>query len=398
MIGCKRYIVFTLIVLAVFILMPGFSFAWEKVENVRVEQVDNDVHIYYDLSGDSEKYNVTVRGSSDGGITYKLPMKTVSGDVGKKVRPGSNKKIIWKALKDAGQLEGDEFVFEVEAVSGPGKEFTNSIGMKFALIPAGSFMMGSPSSEAKRDSDERQHRVTLTKGFYMQATEVTIGQWRSFIGDTGYRTEAETGDGAYIFAGKKWEKKKGYYWDNPGFSQTEKHPVTCVSWNDVQKFIKWLNRKENKSYRLPTEAQWEYACRAGSDTPFYWGKRPDEGYANFADLTYSREFPSMKYANRGFNDGYVYTAPAGTFKPNNWGLYDMSGNVWEWCEDWYGDYPSVHVTDPEGASSGTARVLRGGSWYFIAGDLRSAGRGMGGPDGRRGHIGFRVVCRVARAY
>ena len=130
MIACKRYVVFTLIVLSVFILMPGFSSAWEKVENVWFEQVDNDVHIYYDLSGDSEKYNVTVRGSSDGGRNYRLPMKTVSGDVGKKVRPGSNKKIIWNALKDAGELEGDEFVFEVEAVSGPGKELTKTIGIR----------------------------------------------------------------------------------------------------------------------------------------------------------------------------------------------------------------------------------------------------------------------------
>jgi len=116
MIVCKRLVVFTLILLAVFILMPGFSSAWEEIENVWFEQVGDDVHIYYDLSGDSEKYNVTVRGSSDGGITCKLPMKTVSGDVGKKVRPGSGKKIIWEALKDADELEGDEFVFEVEAV------------------------------------------------------------------------------------------------------------------------------------------------------------------------------------------------------------------------------------------------------------------------------------------
>ena len=116
MIACKRYVVFTLFILSMFILMPGISSAWEEVENVHFEQMEDDVHIYYDLRGDADKYKVTVRGSSDGGRTYTLPMKTVSGDIGKKVHPGSNKKIIWKALKDAGELEGDEFVFEVEAV------------------------------------------------------------------------------------------------------------------------------------------------------------------------------------------------------------------------------------------------------------------------------------------
>ena len=390
MIACKRSVVFTLIVLSVFILMPGISSAWEKVKNVRFEQVGDDVHIYYDLRGDADKYKVTVRGSSDGGFTYKLPMKSVSGDIGKKVRPGSGKKIIWKALKDAGELEGDEFVFEVEAVSGPGKEFANSVGMKFVYIQPGTFMMGSPSNEPKRDSDERQHRVTLTKGFYMGATEVTVGQWRSFTQDTGYKTEAETGGGAYIWTGKKiWERKKGYYWNNPGFSQTQKHPVTCVSWNDAQKFIKWLNQQEGgNKYHLPTEAEWEYACRAGTTTPFSTGSCISTDQAN-----YDGNYPMPGCSKGRYREKTIDVA---SFSPNAWGLYDMHGNVWEWCQDRYGDYPSGHVTDPDGASSGSDRVLRGGSWHFNAWIIRSANRNRPDPDSRLrfNNHGFRVV----RAY
>ena len=156
MIGCKRSVVFTLIVLSVFILIPGISSAWEEVENVRMEQVDNDVYIYYDLSGDSEKYNVTVRGSSDGGRNYRLSMKTVSGDVGKEVRPGSGKEIIWKALKDAGELEGDEFVFEVEAVSGLEDELgisvlrlTSEIARRFNIRKAKGIIVVAVKSDSK---------------------------------------------------------------------------------------------------------------------------------------------------------------------------------------------------------------------------------------------------------
>ena len=157
-----------------------------------------------------------------------------------------------------------------------------SINYKMVYISPGTFMMGSPLGEPKRESDERQHKVTLTKAFYVGVTEATVGQWRSFTQDTGYRTEAETGGGAYIYTGKKWEKKKGYYWDNPGFSQTEKHPVTCVSWNDAQKFIKFLNQQEGgNKYRLPTEAEWEYACRAGTTTPFSTGSCISTDQANY---------------------------------------------------------------------------------------------------------------------
>jgi len=267
-----------------------------------------------------------------------------------------------------------------------GKTFTNSLGMKFVRIPSGTFMMGSPSGESNRDwdSDETQHRVTLTRPFYMQTTEVTVGQWRQFFRDSGYRTEAETGDGAYVWTGSEWETKKGTYWDNPNFSQSDDYPVTCVSWNDCMEFVKWLNRKERAGkYRLPTEAEWEYACRAGTTTPFNTGNCLSTSEAN-----YDGHFPYTGCAEGQYRQKTVSVA---SFSANAWGLYDMHGNVWELCSDWYGDYPSRAVTDPDGPSSGKDRVLRGGCWVLDAGYCRSADRDRAMPRGRHSFIGFRLV-------
>ncbi|MBW2108300.1 MAG: formylglycine-generating enzyme family protein [Deltaproteobacteria bacterium] len=260
--------------------------------------------------------------------------------------------------------------------------FTNSLGMRFVYIQPGIFMMGSPSDEPGRDNDERRHRVTISRGFYMQTTEVTVGQWRAFVRETGYKTRAETGGGAYIWTGSKWKKKEGYYWDNPGFDQTDEHPVTCVSWDDVQKFIRWLNEKENKRYRLPTEAQWEYACRAGTDTPFSFGRCLSTNEAN-----YDGNYPLSGCSKGRYRERTVKVA---SFSHNAWGLYDMHGNVWEWCQDWYGDYPSGSVTDPTGPPRGSYRVVRGGGWSSFAGFCRSANRGWYFPGLRYDSLGFRL--------
>ncbi len=298
---------------------------------------------------------------------------------------GHEKKDMWVTL-DPGEDKSLSFALNPLPTAEAGQTFTNSIGMKFILIPSGSFMMGSSISAAEAarkyggkeewyKDEHPQHEVALTKSFYMQTTEVTVGQWRAFINDTGHKTEAETGGGAWIWTGKKWEKEAGTYWDNPGFSQTDSQPVTCVSWNDAQAFIKWLNRKEDNHYRLPTEAEREYACRAESATPFCYGndKSMLKDYAWYWDNS-----------NKA-------THPVGQKKPNDWGLYDMHGNVWEWCQDWYGEYKSGHVNDPLGPSSGKYRVLRGGGWSFLAGGCRSASRYRSFPGFRGDGIGFRVA-------
>jgi len=371
----KPLIISIFFVLFAFFFSQDISFAREKVENVRVEQVGGDVHIFYDLLGDEDKYQVEVRGSSDGGRTYTLPMKSVSGDVGKDVRPGRAKRIIWKALNDAGELEGDAFVFEVgtvavpgKIVSVPGKTFTNSIGMKFVYIPPGTFMMGSPSRERGRDLDETIHQVTLTKGFYMGVTEVTQRQWKTVKGD------------------------------NPsGFKKCgDDCPVDEVSGDKVKKFIQALNQLEGAdNYRLPTEAEWEYACRAGSTTAFASGDIRKIG------CSYDPNLDAIGWYCGNSRDK---PHPVARKKPNAWGLYDMHGNVAEWCQDWYGEYPSGPVTNPTGTSLGTSpsesiiskvapltRVIRGGSCMYFAKRCRSANRDQAYATKGKTAVGFRLV-------
>jgi formylglycine-generating enzyme required for sulfatase activity len=222
--------------------------------------------------------------------------------------------------------------------------FTNTIGQTFVYIKPGSFLMGSPLDEPGRSADEPQHRETLTKGFYLQMTEVTQGQWHMVM-----------------------EK-------NPAQFQGcgDLCPVESVSWDDVRKFIDILNQRPGTHrYRLPTEAEWEYAARAGTTGPFA-GSSVDS-------MAWYRD----NAGNR--------TYPVGMKTPNSWGLYDMHGNVSEWVQDWYGDYPSGSAIDPAGPSSGFYRVDRGGSWYGVAQNCRVAYRDYDGPSYRRNYLGFRLV-------
>jgi formylglycine-generating enzyme required for sulfatase activity len=262
-----------------------------------------------------------------------------------------------------------------------GQVLASSLGMKFAYITPGTFTMGSSPNEKGRDEDENQHQVSLTRGFYMQTTEVTVGQWRVFVRDTGFKTDAETKGNAWIWIDRAQQLREGYYWDNPGFPQSDSHPVTCVTWSDTQAFIKWLNEKEGKTYRLPAEAEWEYACRAGSTARFNWGNRPDCSKANYGN-GWSKEC-------KGRNP--MGTTKAGSFEPNPWGLYDMLGNVWEHCQDWYGAYPSGSATDPKGLTAGSKRSVRGGSWVNYSRYIRSATRAWNGPRNPYANLGFRLV-------
>jgi len=227
--------------------------------------------------------------------------------------------------------------------------------VRFALIPAGTFMMGSHNDEKDRDDDEIQHQVTIRKPFYLQVMQVTQGDWKKLMGS------------------------------NPSyFKGNENLPVEQVSWNYIQEFIQKLNKmEETVKYRLPTEAEWEYACRAGSTTAYCFGDEPARlgEYAWFDDHMDAGDEP---------------THIVGQKKPNAWGLYDMHGNVWEWCQDWWGVYPSGCLTDPVGPLEGSCRVLRGGCCGGRARVLRSAKREGLSPDGPydsgEGEIlGFRLV-------
>jgi len=252
---------------------------------------------------------------------------------------------------------------------------TARLTMEFVLVSPGEFMMGSSISAdevARRHGGEvrdftdahPQHRVRVTKPFYMGKYEITNGQYRHF---------------------KSNHDSRGYYGKSLDGAQ---RPVAYVSWNDATAFCKWLGSRIGVEARLPTEAQWEYACRAGSQTPYYWGEKLDPGYCNFADTSTSFDRRESK-----LDDGYAMTAPVGRFKPNAFGMYDMLGNVWEWCQDGQREYGSSTAVDPVGPE-GDSRVFRGGSWYCAPSYVRSAYRTSTGPFSGPTFIGFRVVLCV----
>lgn len=277
---------------------------------------------------------------------------------------------------------------------------TNSLGMKLKLIPAGEFLMGSSESEKPRiDGEGPQHRVRITRPFYLGIHEVTRGQFASFVRDKNYRTEPERdGKGGYGTDDQgQWKQKPEYSWRNPGFTQTDDHPVVNLSWNDAVAFCEWLSRKEEKNYRLPTEAEWEYACRSGTTTMYQHGNDPEElaQVGNVADGTAKGKFSSWRTIRA--KDGYVFTAPVGQFQANEFGLFDMHGNVWEWCSDWYDVkyYATSPVSDPAGAASGSIRVFRGGCWLNTAWSCRSAHRSWNVPSTRNFLLGFRVALSLS---
>jgi sulfatase modifying factor 1 len=285
------------------------------------------------------------------------------------------------------------------------KPITNTIGMNLQLIKPGTFLMGSPKDEEGRYDNEgpRQHEVEITQAFYMGVYPVTKGQFAAFAKAAPYTTEAETdGKGVgYNASTKKLESGK-YSWRVLGFAQADDHPVAEVTWNDAKAFCEWLSKKEGKTYELPTEAEWEYACRAGTKTRFWCGDWDGDlkGNANIADASFKEKNPRARGAV-AWDDGYAFTSPVGSFKANPWGLYDMHGNVWQWCADGYGPYQEGTIKDPKGADSGLkdkdgikSRVLRGGSWGDAPRDCRSAVRSDGVPAYRLDGSGFRVVLRV----
>ena len=275
----------------------------------------------------------------------------------------------------------------------------NKVTIKLVRIPAGKFVMGTPATEMDRDKDETQHEVTISKRFYIGVTHVTVDQFAAFVQDSGYKTAAEKegwGVGVEIKDGQLIASKmKGCSWRKPTFDQQGDHPVVQVTWNDAKAFCDWLSKKSGKTVGLPTEAQWEFAGRAGTKTAYPWGDDPSDGkgWANCADQSHKRVVPNAPAAAAFFSwdDGFVFTSPVASFKPNAFGLYDMVGNAWQWCEDRFGEYEKGPVTDPTGAATGGLRVLRGGSWGFDQRLCRTGGRSWSGPAIRFGRCGFRVT-------
>ena len=285
----------------------------------------------------------------------------------------------------------------------------NSIGIKLVRIHKGEFVMGSE----ELPSEKPMHKVRITKDYYLAAHIVTVGQFKAFVKDANYQTDAEkSGKGALGFdIEARWfaAAPAGYSWRKPGFSQADDHPVVCVSWHDADAFCKWLSKKDGKRYRLPTEAEFEYAARAGTTTRFSSGEADAslKGLANLADealltrmdkkiVAANAAPPGNKSAGiAGWNDGFSFTSPVTQFKGNPWGLSDMHGNVWTWCADWsvrYTDGPQDDPTGPKDPTKG--RVIRGGAWNVGPLRCRSANRVQRAPGESFCFVGIRIACAV----
>ena len=305
----------------------------------------------------------------------------------------------------------------------------NSIGMQMVLIPAGEFLMGTdeslaslkgayPDYEERRlldlDDERPRHKVVITHPFYAGKYLVTVGQFAKFVAASGYTPESirdQTGGYGYNpdYDPQKTERKDAfegrnpqYSWKNPGFPQADNHPVLNVTWNDAQALAAWLSKKEQVRYRLPTEAEWEYACRAGSTTRYPNGDDPEglSRIANTFDVNAAPYWPGFASHALKNHDGFAFTSPVGSFPPNGFGLHDMVGNAWEWTADWYGEDTYAHspLADPHGPADGEVKVRRGGSWHTWSLYARCAFRNWNATGTRYPLVGMRLVRDVEHAH
>ncbi|MBR0678937.1 formylglycine-generating enzyme family protein [Roseomonas eburnea] len=287
--------------------------------------------------------------------------------------------------------------------SGPFRDCADCPEM--VTLPGGTFVMGVPPGEEEREGvpenlrgrSSPQHRITIAPGLAMATRSVTRAQFAVFVNETGL----EPGRSCWTFVNRgtsyEYAGREGLTWREPGFQQGDDHPVVCVNWEDATAYAAWLSRRTGRSYRLPSEAEWEYAARAGTTTARYWGEPQTQAcdYANVADLTLAAALELDRRPQFTFrcSDGHVYTAPVGSFRPNAFGLHDMLGNVWQWTADCLN--PSLEGQRPDGAARLTgdceARAMRGGSWSHLPWYVRAGNRARGTAVDRFVFAGIRVV-------
>jgi formylglycine-generating enzyme required for sulfatase activity len=255
-------------------------------------------------------------------------------------------------------------------------EWENAIGMRFALVPPGRFLMGSPPEEENRSEDEELHEVEITRPFWLGVFPVTQGQWRAVMGDN-----------------PSWFSASGRGKDKVQGLDTDDFPVEQVSWEDAQTFLKKLaekaeEKKNGREYRLPSEAEWEYSCRGGADVKYPFSFNTPSTSLSSTQANFDGNYPYGGAAEGPYPER---TSEVGSYEANPFGLFDMHGNVEEWCSDWFDDYEAGPATDPRGPSEGLARVRRGGSWLYFGRDCRAALRLRDTPSLRNRYLGFRVA-------
>ena len=326
------------LLLSVFTAVCSFG---QTVSNVDAYQEGKNIIITYNTDKAGSVGDVYC--STDGGRTWGEPLRQVTGDVNKQVQAGSHR-IVWDVLSEREKLAGANISFKVEANSG--RFMVNGVSFEMVRVEGGTFRMGA-TSEQKDEAWDREkpvHSVTLSS-YYIGKTEVTQALWQAVMGS------------------------------NPSNFKGSNLPVECVSWNDCQEFIQKLNSLTGRNFRLPTEAEWEFACRGGNNS---------RGYK----YSGSNDIDNVAWYDGNSGD---QTHPVGTKAPNELGIYDMSGNVWEWCSDWYADYTSYSQTNPKGPQSGSGRVYRGGCWGYDAGRCRSSFRIGYYPTYRGINLGLRLA-------
>ena len=326
------------LLLSVFTAVCSFG---QTVSNVDAYQEGKNIIITYNTDKAGSVGDVYC--STDGGRTWGVPLKQVTGDVNKQVPAGSHR-IVWDVLSEREKLAGANICFKVEVNSG---RFTvRGVSFEMVRVEGGTFRMGATSEQGSDvwDNEKPVHSVTLS-GYYIGKTEVTQALWKAVMGS------------------------------NPSKFIGDNLPVEMVSWDDCQEFIRELNALTGQNFRLPTEAEWEFACRGGNNSRGY----KYSGSNNLGSVAW--------YDGNSGNK----THPVGTKAPNELGIYDMSGNVWEWCADWYGDYSSGAQTNPTGPYGGSNRVYRGGSWNYDVGRCRSSNRDFYYPWIRDIILGLRLA-------
>lgn len=318
------------------------------------------------------------------------------------------------------------FVVGLKALkSSQKRRLVDSMGIEFVLIPAGEFQMGSeesvadliaryPNVDPKRlevfGDEAPVHRVQITRDFYLGTHEVTLGQFKAFLRESGYVAQSiAEHSGAYGYSAEHDanrpedvdafdECKTRYSYADPGWPQSDNHPVVNISWNDAQALVAWLSQKEGVRYRLPTEAEWEYACRAGASTQYAFGNDPEATvkHGNVFDLDATPFWKRWLNDAAQGHDGFPFTAPVGNYPPNAFGIHDMTGNVWEWVSDWYGEdyYAKSPPKDPQGPASGTKKIRRGGSFHTWPIYARCGFRNWITPSSRYTLIGMRLLREI----